>query len=60
MRSARSSSSLMAMMPRCARGMSPKWMVSGITQAAAFGDLHRVDVTDEVGDQVSGVAGFSL
>ena len=37
-------------MPRWLRGISPKWMVSGSPRRAALGDLHRVDVADQVGD----------
>ena len=50
MRSARSGSSLIATMPRWLRGIRPKWIVSGSPRRAALGDLHRVDVADQVGD----------
>ncbi len=48
MRSARSGSSLTAMMPRLVRGTRPKWIVSGIAEGAALRHLDRVDVTDQV------------
>ena len=51
MRSARSGSSLIATIPLCERGISPKWIVSGSPEVATLGHLHRVDVADQVGDR---------
>lgn len=55
MRSARSGSSLMAMMPRCARGMSPKWMVSGSPRLASATFIGSMSPTRSA-TEVSGVA----
>ena len=48
-RSARSGSSLMATMPRWRARDQPEVDRLGVTEAAALGHLHRVDVTDQVG-----------
>ena len=41
----------MQKIPRCVRGSRPKWMVQLVGERAALGDLHRIDVADQVGDR---------
>ena len=57
-RSARSGSSLIATMPRCARGHQAEVDGLRVAERAALGDLDRVDVADQVGD--GGVRGGQL
>ena len=59
-RSARSGSSLIAMMPRCARGTSPKWMVSGSPSERPWATLTGSTSPIRSATAVSGVASFSV
>ena len=59
MRSARSGSSLMATMPRCALGTSPKWMVSGSPSVRPCATFTGSTSPIRSPTEVSGVASFS-
>ena len=59
MRSARSGSSLMATMPRCPRGTSPKWIVSGSPSARPSATFIGSTSPMRSATLVSGVASFS-
>ena len=59
MRSARSGSSLIATIPRCARGTRPKWMVSGSPRLRPSATLTGSTSPIMSATEVSGVASFS-
>ena len=58
-RSARSGSSLIATMPRCERGMRPKWMVSGSPSRRPSATFMGSTSPMRSATEVSGVASFS-
>ena len=60
MRSARSGSSLIATMPRCARGIRPKAMVSGSPRLRPSATLMGSMSPTRSATLVSGVASFSV
>ncbi len=59
MRSARSGSSLMATMPRCDRGIRPKWIVSGSPRLRPSATFIGSTSPIRSATLVSGVASFS-
>ncbi len=58
-RSARSGSSFMVTMPRCARGTSPKWIVSGSPSERPSATFTGSTSPTRSPTEVSGVASFS-